>query len=87
MKIFLGVLLLAGSSTLACKPALPSGYDVGAGSSAAPPDVRIAKVSVSLGNNYGAPGPGDCSELGTVEIALDAPKGRCSMDAMERSWS
>lgn len=39
-------------------------------SNEAPPPVQIGDIVVDLGSGYGAPGPGDCSDLGSVKIQL-----------------
>lgn len=74
---FFGALIFALASPPAwpCKVAPASGYDSSAGSSETPPAVRITNVAVTLGKNYGGPGPGDCSQLGKVVITLQADDG------------
>lgn len=76
MKVALVLLtLFAGSTALACKPAPPTAFAASDGSSDAPPQTRLASAAVSLGPAYGRAGAGDCSDLGTVELLLEAPDG------------
>lgn len=75
MKTVVVAVVLAGTSALACKIATPPPYDASAGSADAPPTVSLQSVNASLGRNFGGPGPGDCSELGELQVALRSPDG------------
>lgn len=76
MKTLLGLMLvLAGSSAFACKIGMPPAYDPSAGTSEQAPSTALSSVKASLGRNFGGPGPGDCSQLGTLEIELTPADG------------
>jgi hypothetical protein len=69
-----------GSEARACSVAPdPALENFSPQSDEAPPGVDIAQISTTLGRNYGGSGPGDCSELGTVDIAL-TPTDGASLD-------
>jgi len=75
MKTLGLLIVLAGGSALACKIGMPPAYDASAGTSEQPPSTALSSVKASLGRNFGGPGPGDCSQLGMLELTLTPADG------------
>jgi hypothetical protein len=71
----IGTAAMGPRPAAACKVISPQPFDIRSGSTDLPPKVEIKSLTVSLGKNFGKAGPGDCSDLGSVDIELATADG------------